>query len=161
MAGRALIAGMLAAWVPSVAQATVTCETASPQLAFGSFSPLDGAARFSNTDLALTCIWDGTGSASVSYEIALSPGNGGSFSPRRMSSGAHWLDYNLYTSATYSGGVWGDGTGGSLTVSEIWTLTESATPDTRDHTIYGRIEGGQQHARPGSYTDTIIITITY
>ncbi len=68
-------------------------------------------------------------------------------------SGTHELSYNLYTDATHTM-IWGDGTGGSTTVSG--TADQSGT----EHTIYGRVPW-QPQAVPGSYSDSIVITISY
>lgn len=92
----------------------------------------------------------------VSYNILLSTG-GGSFASRSMASGSHNFAYNLYTTSGYSI-VWGDGTGGTGTVSDSFPKGENSRD--RDHAVYGRIPAGQ-NAYVGNYSDTITVTINY
>ncbi|WP_174627542.1 Csu type fimbrial protein [Candidatus Methylobacter favarea] len=133
---------------PSTASAL--CSVDSTGLAFGSFNPLTDSTVDSTATLTLTC------DESVSYTIALSPGGSGTYNPRRMASGSNTLDYNLYADAGYSQ-IWGDGAGGSVTVAG-----GPAPLGAREHTVYGRIPlASQRGARVGSYSDSIIVTITY
>nr|WP_291522240.1 spore coat protein U domain-containing protein [Acidithiobacillus sp.] len=63
----------------------------------------------------------------------------------------------LYTNATYSQ-VWGDGTGGTSTVSG--TCSGSMGSCSSSKTVYGRIPALQAPS-PGAYIDTIAVTVTY
>jgi spore coat protein U-like protein len=72
-----------------------------------------------------------------------------------MRNGSNYLQYNLYKDAAYAQ-VWGDGTGGTVTLAN--TNSGSGTGPT--HTIYGRIPAGQD-LPVGTYTDSIVITITF
>jgi spore coat protein U-like protein len=101
------------------------------------------------------CVDDGSGT-DVSYSIAISTGGSSSYGARAMAGPGDQLLYNLYTDATY-GVVWGDGTGGSMTVDGAFSLpgVTSAT-----HTAYGRIPR-QQPVAAGAYSDTLGVTITY
>lgn len=157
----AVAAALLATFSPQLAQAGITCTVGSSGLSFGAFSPLTLASspRDSNATIELGCTWDGTGPAEVSYSIALSSGGGGGFAPRRMASGGHTLDYNLYR-ANYAT-VWGDGAGATQTESGSWTIATPSVQETRSHTAYGRISTGQQTAHVGSYSDTVVITLSY
>ena len=80
----------------------------------------------------------------------LSTGSG-TYAARAMTSGSHQLLYNLYLDASYVT-IWGDGTAGT------GTLQDSTNKNT--YTIYGRIPA-LQNAWVGSYSDTIVVTITY
>lgn len=155
------VLAIVAASSPGFASAAVTCGVDSTELAFGSFSPLSLASSpvDSNATVTLGCTWDGSGPADVSYSIALSSGGAGGFAPRRMSSGSHTLDYNIYK-AGYAA-VWGDGAGSTQTEADSWTIATANVQETRNHTAYGRIAAGQQTAHIGSYSDTIIITVSY
>lgn len=68
------------------------------------------------------------------------------------------LNYNLYADGAHTL-IWGDGTGGTSTVSDSYTLPASSS--TRDYTVYGRISGAQSSAVAGNYLDTVLITVTY
>jgi spore coat protein U-like protein len=90
-----------------------------------------------------------------SFEIALSAGTGGGFSPRQMGLGSDHLGYNIYTTSGYST-VWGDGNGGSVTQSFSALLSLG----TITFTSYGMIPTGQ-YVAAGTYNDSITVTVTY
>ena len=71
--------------------------------------------------------------------------------PRKMTSGANILNYNLYTNAARTT-VRGDGSGG--------TSTQATNGTNVTRTVYGRIPA-LQNAFVGSYSDAIIVTIVY
>ncbi|MEQ1439345.1 spore coat U domain-containing protein [Fontimonas sp. SYSU GA230001] len=131
------------------------CTVSTSPVVFGSYNPISGAAVDSTGTVTVTCT--AVVSISVNYSIALGTGLGGSFAPRRMTSGANTLPYNLYTSASRST-VWGDGSGGTSTVSDGYTLGLLLV--TRNYTVYGRIPASQNVAA-GAYADTIVVTVTY
>ncbi len=87
----------------------------------------------------------------IHYTIAVSPGESGSFRPRRMT-GPHGLtfEYNLFTSSTYQE-VWGDGSADTSTVSGTGNQT---------FTLYGLVPGGQQPAA-GEYREHLVITLSH
>ncbi|MGQ0588201.1 MAG: Csu type fimbrial protein [Sphingosinicella sp.] len=148
-------------WLLAAAMAAVlivgtpadACTVSATGVMFGAYDP-----RATGPD-------DGTGAIDIachpsdqSVNIALSTGSSGSFSARRMSSGAAQLDYNLYTGTSRTV-VWGDGSGGTSTV----TLTEGNVSGGRRRfsaDIFGRIPA-LQNVPAGSYVDTIVVTVTF
>jgi len=148
-----LPAATLAALALLGAERAAACTVSATGVAFGAYDPQSPAPDDSAGEIALAC------HPSVQAPtVALSAGLSGLFSSRTMRSGPATLDYNLYTSAAYAL-VWGDGTGGSTTV----TLGGGATSGgerifRRD--IYGRIPAGQQ-VPAGTYTDTIMVTVIF
>jgi spore coat protein U-like protein len=131
-----------------------SCELALSDLAFGAFA-LTGDDIESSATITVNCTDDG-GLPAVTYDIGISPGLGGSFAQRAML-GPGTLEYNLYQDASRTL-VWGDGTDGTTTVAGsllVPTLT-SAT-----HTAFGRIPGSQPGVVPGTYSDQLLITLTY
>lgn len=140
----AVLVGLL---VPMAARAQCTV-TAAP-VSFGTYLPLSATPRDSTGSVRVTCT-----TVIAGYTIALGPGGGGSIAARRMASGSALLSYQLYRSAARSV-VWGDGTGGSATVSGTCVLLCNQT-----HSIYGRIPA-RQPARPGTYTDTVTVVVTF
>lgn len=135
-----------------------SCSVATDShVAFGTYNPLPGTAADAAGHITVTC--DLTLGLLGTYTVGLSRGGGASYSPRRMSSGANTLNYNLYMDAARSI-VWGDGTGGSSIVSDPSLLTLLGHV-VRQYDVYGRILPNQQGTRPGSYSDTIIVTVTY
>jgi len=120
------------------------CSLSTTGLAFGPydvFSPL-------NHDI--------TGTITVScdpgapYSLSLSSGSG-TYASRVMTDGIYTLGYNLFLDPTRLS-IWGDGTAGTGVVS--------GNAFDAIHTVYGRIPA-RQNAHVGTYTDTIIVTVTF
>ncbi|OWQ92317.1 hypothetical protein CDN99_06835 [Roseateles aquatilis] len=130
-----------------------SCTVSGSNLNFGSaIDPLAAATPLDATStLTVTC------SNSTPYAVALNAGaNAGgatNFSSRTMLSGASTLAYQLYLDSGRST-VWGDGTSSSS--SKSGTGTGSA----QSISVYGRIPS-LANVVPGSYTDTVTVTVTY
>ena len=79
---------------------------------------------------------------------------------RQMGDGAgDTLQYNLYTDNTYKT-VFGDTTGGSATVGGAGAGMGTQVPTV----VYGQLTDStynQANGAPGSYSDTITVTVTY
>ena len=88
----------------------------------------------------------------IEYSIALSEG-GGILTQRVINSGAHALNYNLYTGPNRSI-VWGDTTSGTARVSG------TATGVSVNHAVYGRIPA-LQNVHAGSYADMINVILAF
>jgi spore coat protein U-like protein len=151
---RMLVIGLLLA--SSQARAAATCSASATTLAFGSYSPLSLTPLDSTGDITVTCSLGGVVSLLVTYTIKLSTGSG-TYAARRLGSGGNTLAYNLYTTLLHTT-AWGDGSGGSGTVSDFYLLGVGTTA--RTYTVYGRIPA-QQNARGGSYSDSITVTVDY
>ena len=97
---------------------------------------------------------------STGYTVALNGGTttGGTVAQRLMANGANTLQYNLYTTNTYTT-IFGDGTGTSVTQAG----TGSGVNTANTLTVYGQLPDSatNQAAVPGSYTDTVQVTVTY
>lgn len=149
---------------PLAGHAAISCNVTATGVAFGVYNPLTGTDLNSTGNINFSCTRTGLLDLTpgVSYSIQPGPGNSGTYVPRRMSSGANTMNYNLYRDAARTL-IWGDGTGGSSAqggnVSFPLLNLSSVTRD-NDHTIYGRIFGGQNVA-VGSYTDTISVTVIF
>lgn len=87
--------------------------------------------------------------------IAISSGSSGTFYPRQMrGAGSDRLSYYLFTDP--SGKViWGDGTGGSSLVTNVVTRQSPWTA-----TIYGTLPP-RQNLAAGSYSDTLLVTVSW
>lgn len=130
-----------------------TCSTTASALAFGAYTP-GGGARTGNTTINVRC------TKNTPYVVSLNAGSttGGSFAQRLMASGANTLQYNLYTSAAFTS-IFGDGTASTLTSAGNGAGIGTANT----LTVFGNLpdSAANQAAVPGSYTDTITVTITY
>jgi spore coat protein U-like protein len=150
-------AGSATATTSLAVTATVaaSCTIAASPLDFGGYdpiiahaaTPLDGTGT-----VAVTCI---TGfSATITLGQGVNPDGGSSDTTplRRMTDGAsNYLSYSLYQDASRST-LWGNTAGTGLTV------TGTGLADSR--TVYGRLSAGQ-NVPAGSYSDTVIATVTF
>lgn len=121
-----------------------TCDISPQGVSFGAYDPTEPSDLDGVGTIAIAC------DTEVTVTISLSPG-AGSYGTRTMPGGTGQLSYNLYTTSQRVI-VWGDGSGGSDSVS--------ATLQSRDFTVYGTIPAGQNVAA-GTYADTVVVTITY
>jgi len=128
------------------ARAATTCIAAATTVAFGTV-----AFAAVNSSGTVSVICNGT----ASFTVTLSTGGSGSFSPRKMSSGANKLNYNLYKDSAHTQ-IWGDGTGGTVTNAS----SLGASGGTKSFTAFGQVPA-QALPAPGSYTDTITVTVSY
>jgi spore coat protein U-like protein len=130
-----------------------TCSASATALAFSAYTP-GGGAIANNGTISVKC------TKNTPYTIALNGGTtaGGTVAQRLMASGANTLQYNLFTTAAF-GQVFGDGSGTSKTVAG--TGAGVGTPTTV--TVFGQLpdSAANQAATPGTYTDTITVTVTY
>ena len=122
-----------------------TCSVNSPTLAFGTYNP--ASVSDSTTDISVTC----TNTTPYTVGLDAGSGTGASVTDRKMMNGANLLNYTLYSDAGRTAN-WGNTTG-------VW---KSATGNgaAQVHTVYGRIPASQ-YVDPGSYSDTVVITVTY
>lgn len=149
---RALLAAALLA-APLACAPAAACTISMPAIGFGAYDPLAAGADNSMATLTLLC------PTSVSAPVvALSAGSSGSFAARRMTNGPYLLTYNLYTTTARTV-IWGDGTGGSVTVT-LTTWTNSGGQRRFTRTIFGRAPA-LQNIGAGPYIDTITLTVTF
>jgi spore coat protein U-like protein len=135
----------------TLTEAAITCQISSQVLSFGTIEPLSSADITSIGGVNVNC-----SGGPVAYTIHLSEGHG-SMAQRVMRSGSKSLNYNLYTSNSYSNVV-GDGTGGSLVINGFST---SSTSDS-SYSVYGKVSNiGLSTVEPGTYTDSVSVTIFY
>lgn len=146
----ATVAGVLIAASPP-ARAMTCSFTSVIGVAFGGYDVFSTSPLDSTGSITFLC----TGGGAGPLTIELSAGSG-SFSQRTLVSGASSLGYNLYLSAARTGSVWGDGTGGTAQYGPVTPTLDSETTVT----VYGRVPA-QQNVGAGSYSDTVVVTITY
>jgi spore coat protein U-like protein len=130
----------------------VLCVTINAgDLAFGNYAPLSAQVTDSTSTITIQArLIIGLLPTAISYTIGLGTG-AGTIAQRKMTSGTNGLNYNLYTDATY-GTVWG--------ASNVSGSTSSLTGNA-SHTVYGRIPASQVTVVPGTYADTIVVTVTF
>ena len=152
---RALACGLAMLFMlPGVADAA--CSVSATAVGFGGYDTLSPLNDDATGTVTVTC--SGLLSVLVSYEILLSKGGAGTYTPRRMASGSNTLNYNLYSNITRTT-IWGDNTGGSSRVTGS-ILVQLLVPTSNPHTVFGRIPA-LQNVASGSYTDSITVTLNY
>jgi len=134
--------------------AGAACTVAANPTSFGVYDSAAALPLDATGNVAVTC----SGLVGLySYTIQLDAGSSGSYLSRQMFSVGNTLNYNLYSDVTRLI-VWGDGTGGTATVSGI--INVILFPVTNNHAVYGRIPT-LQNVPAGSYVDTITVTVNY
>lgn len=153
--GIAAFTALLAFVAP--ARAAYSCTVTVNDLAFGLYSVLNSIDTDSTADITVDC--SGSDNTKINATTEISAGSSGSFNPRTMLNGASALNYNIYTKSNHNQ-IWGDGSGGSVTQTISCSLKGPPTTCSTPKTLYGRIPIGQS-VPAGSYTDMLIVTITF
>jgi spore coat protein U-like protein len=144
------------------ASAAATCSVAATGPAFGNYDPLSASPTLANGSVVVTCTWitgSGTAATTVNLLSSYTAGNSGSYASRYMLSGLNRLNYNLYFDPAFTQ-IRGDGTGGSLQGSASLIVSSTIRTASATGILYGRIPAAQ-NGIPGSYTDSITVTINY
>jgi spore coat protein U-like protein len=143
-----------------VVSATVlaVCQMSATAINFGTYIPGNGTTLTANSTISIQCT-----SGTSAPTLALNAGaSGGTMADRLMAGpGGGKLQYNLYTSASYST-VFGDGTGGSSTVPVTVGTNSFSVPV--KVTVYGQFldsAANRLAAAAGTYADTVTATLTY
>ena len=143
------------------AQASADCNVTVGGVAFGLYDQLATTPDDSTGTVTVTCVNTGPANTRVNYSVALSSGASSAYSQRYMTAGTPRLNYNLYSDAARTI-VWGNGTGGTSLITGTLAVgpgqgngTKSAT-----YTVYGRAPA-LQDAAPGTYVDTIVLTLAF
>ncbi len=153
-AARGLVAAVLLS-AAALAQAA-SCGVSGAAMAFGSYSA--GASWHVDSEGAVTITCTGVMGEVVVYSISLSTGGGSrGLNPRGLRSGANEVQYNVFTDSARTR-AWGDGNGGSFT--QTGSVSIMAGPSQQNIPVYGRVFGGQS-VMPGSYTDSLVITLSF
>lgn len=136
------------------------CTFFTSGVAFGVYDGTLPSPTDSTGNVTLRCTHLGGGATKTSYTIALSTGSSGTFAQRQLRAGPAVLDYNLFNDATRTR-AWGDGTQGSALVGGSMLVNPgNYVINEAVHTIYGRIPA-EQSADSGSYSDQILVTVTF
>jgi spore coat protein U-like protein len=136
---------LVAAWLaPAIARAQTCSFTNGPTALSFAYDPAAAAATDSSASFTFDCQ-----GGNPKVMVALSSG-AGTFNPRQMVLGADRLNYNLYIDAARTQ-IWGDGTAYPMD-----GIDRKKTP----YVVYGRVFAGQW-VTPGTYSDTIVVTLNY
>lgn len=155
----ALVAATLPAMAATKTQSITVSATVAANCVIGAqslnFGSYDGTAALTTSgDVSVRC------SNGTPYTVLLSAG-AGTFAQRLLGNGgSKSLQYNLYTSSAY-GTVWGDGSASTGTLGG--TGSGLSASQVKTHTIYGQLpnSASNQDAPAGSYSDSIVVTVSY
>jgi spore coat protein U-like protein len=123
------------------------CSVAASTLNFGSAGVLR-AALDATGSVTVTC------TSALPYTIALDGGLSGATNPtqRLMSQASQHVTYGLYRDSPRAQ-PWGDSVGTN-------TMAGTGTGLAQTLTVYGRVPA-QATPSPGTYSDTVVVTISY
>jgi len=121
------------------------CTVSASNLAFGNYT---GAVKNSTTSVSVTC------TSGTTYTVGLSAGlaSGATVTTRKMQNGSALLSYGLFTNSGHTIN-WGN------TSATNW-VSGTGSGSSQAITVYGQIPAAQ-YVTPGSYTDTITVSVTY
>ncbi len=132
-----------------------SCNLSTTSVAFGTYDVLSSSLVDTTGNVHIAC----NGFVLSNAIVSIGPSNGTTnINPRTMklTTGSDLLEYYLYSDAGRTT-VWGDGTSGT-SAQTVFIL--GILFFTRDLTVYGRMLPGQ-NVSVGSYTDSLVVTITY
>ncbi len=123
------------------------------------FAPTTGTSLLAtavngSSTVAVTCT---TGSP---YSIAMDNGVNALSSQRRMISGASFLNYNLYVDAAHAF-PWSTATGAGTCTTTGDCYLGTGNGSIQNINIYGVVPTTATAPPPGTYTDTVTMTITF
>jgi len=123
------------------------CSVSASTLNFGSTGVLRSAVDATSA-ITLTC------TSAAPYTVALDGGLSGATNPtqRKMSQASEQVTYGLYQDSARAQ-PWGDSTGTNTAAGTGSGLAQTLT-------VYGRVPA-QSTPSPGTYTDTVVVTVSY
>ncbi|KRC81574.1 spore coat U domain-containing protein [Sphingomonas sp. Root241] len=131
-----------------------SCTVTASGVSFGNYNVVNASPTDSTGTVRVQCTL--LVALAGSFTVDLSTGSSGTYAQRTLRNGPSVLDYNLYTDVARTQ-IWGNGSGGSFRITRNFTALLSVD---QTMTVYGRIRAGQ-NVPAGSYSDTIIVTVTY
>jgi spore coat protein U-like protein len=147
--------------LPHAARALVDCSVTAAGVAFGVYDSALTSPTDSVGNVRVRCVHLSGGAEQVNYTVSLSTGNSGTYALRRLRAGTSVLPYNLFGDPSRLQ-VWGNGSAGTFVAAGSHTVGPGVGNGSREtlHPIYGRIPA-QQDAPPGSYSDAILLTLSF
>lgn len=161
----AVFAALLAA-APLVQAAPYICTPTSNTIAFGAYNPLPASPDTTGTASFVIACTDAGGvknkNTTINYTVTLS---GQALRQLAPPTGTDRLNFNLYTDSARSI-VWGDGTGGTATITGSIAVPGKSTASSAPITYYGKITAAQDVSAnspgpaPTTYSQSLTMTLT-
>jgi spore coat protein U-like protein len=149
----ALLALAVAWAAPSAAQrGPGGCNLTVQDLSFGEYDVFETGPTRAVTRILVDCRG---GTAQIRPRVELSAGSSQNFASRTQRSGSNALTYNIYADPALTQVV-GDGSSGTT----VLFPERGLGPGEKKVDLYGAIDA-RQFARPGSYSDTVYVTLIF
>jgi spore coat protein U-like protein len=132
------------------AEVVAACSIVAGDLAFGNYNPVTAAAVPGQSTINVTC----TNASPYSIGLSAGAGVGATATARLMThaGGPETLTYGLFIDALFAQN-WG--------TDLADRLADTGTGVNQAHTVYGRVDAGQNLVIAGVYTDTVTATIYF
>jgi spore coat protein U-like protein len=160
-AGLVLFAGHAAAQSsPQTANLTVTaavaanCSVSTTALDFGSYNPLSATTMTGAGQILLRC------TRGTVPTVALDNGANASGTVRRMRNGTDFLSYALMQPTSNAAGAGCPAAGAGTAWTTGFALTAAPSSAQRTYNVCGQLAGAQD-VPAGTYTDTVVATVTF
>ena len=168
-ANAAGVAALLGVCTAVTAQAATATGTLTVQMTISSSCTIS-AATLNFGSLPGTAVIAGATNASVNvsvtctngspYSIAMNNGANASGSQRRMTNGASFINYNLYTDAGRTN-AWTTATSSTTCTSTNSCFLGTGNGAAQSVPVYGQMPAVGSAPTASTYTDTVTMTITY
>lgn len=129
-----------------------SCTISAGALSFGTYDTVSGAAVPGEATLSVACTEGASAVLTLGQGSNPDTGSDDSAPLRQMGSSANRLAYTLYQDVGH-GDLWGN-----TEVTGVPYTASSSAP--ADITVFGEISGSQD-VPSGSYTDTVVATVTF
>lgn len=136
-----------------------TCSVGLSTISFGIYNPILTTPAAATGNITVSC-FSLVGLFDIPYTITLGKGISNTYHSRTMTNGVGNINYNIFTTPARNV-IWGDATSGTSSVAGAASLIAIAQTLTVNHPVYGSILANQPSVKPGSYTDTMTLTVTY
>ena len=135
---------------------TASCTINAATLTFPSTAgtSLTTTAVTGNTNLSVTC------TNNSPYSIGMGQGNNYSGGSNRMANGSNYLPYGLYVNSSLTN-PWTTGASNSSCTTTNDCYLGTGNGSAQSVPIYGQVPTTATAPVPGTYTDTVLMTVTY
>ena len=135
---------------------TASCTISAATLNFGTLggTAVIASATNASANVSVTC------TSGSPYSIGMDNGANASGSQRRMKSGTNFLNYNLYVDSGLTN-AWTTASSSTTCSTANSCYLGTGSGSTQTVPVYGRMPAVGSAPPPGTYSDTVTMTITY
>lgn len=130
------------------------CSVTSTPIIFSNYDVFSTLPLDTTANLAISC--SNPDNKPLQITVSISSGNSGGFNPRQLAYAGSGLPMSYYLFIDPSRTtIWGDGTGGTATLNRPMARNTPVNA-----VIYGRAPA-RQNLKAGSYSDSLLVTVTW